>query len=177
MLGLCGVVLAWLPFLFVLGAVAGVGAVVFGVVARRHTRPDVPPPAGRTGRGMANAGLILGPLALGLAVVGLWMTTELLELVDPGEYTVEGGECAADGSFATLEGTIRNDGDRTRSYLVTVGFESTGSARTRTRDTVTVRDVAAGETERWTARTRWRDDEVSCTIVDVGGSLAAFGSG
>lgn len=176
-LGLCGVVLAWLPFLFVLGAVAGVGAVVFGVVARRHTRPDVPPPAGRTGRGMANAGLILGPLALGLAVVGLWMTTELLELVDPGEYTVEGGECAADGSFATLEGTIRNDGFRTRSYLVTVGFESTGSARTRTRDTVTVRDVAAGETERWTARTRWRDDEVSCTIVDVGGSLAAFGSG
>src|SRR5262245_33324979 len=68
-LGLCGVVLGWIPFIFVFAAAAAIGAIVFGIlglrVARRHDGH---------GRGFAITGLLLAPFALVVCVGGFFIT-------------------------------------------------------------------------------------------------------
>lgn len=164
-LGVCAVAVVWLPFVFVAGVVAGILAIVFGLLGRREAR------RGRHGRGMATAGLLLGPLALGLAVVGFWLTTEVLDLLSPGDYTLVEGACRSDGSFATLEGTIRNDDDEERSYTIAVRFRRPGTRSVVADDTVTVRDVAPGQTVAWTARARANAAAVECEVLNVSGAL------
>ncbi len=64
---------AWAAGAFtVLGALAGVGAIVAWLLARRQIRRPAPPPAVRfTGGGLAVAGLSCGAVGLLLSVVGL----------------------------------------------------------------------------------------------------------
>ena len=63
--GIGGAAIAWMPFLFVIGAGAAIAALVLGVVALRRIA------AGRAaGRGLAIAGIATGVVALGLCVVG-----------------------------------------------------------------------------------------------------------
>jgi hypothetical protein len=165
-LGVCAVAVAWLPFVFVAGVVAGILAIVFGLLGRREAR------RGRGGRGMATAGLLLGPLALGLAGLGFWLSTQVLDLLSPGDYTLVEEACEVDGSFARLEGTIRNDSDRTRSYAIAVRFLFIGTRNVIAGDTVTVRGVAPGETAPWTARARVQADAVECEVLGVSGALS-----
>ncbi|SBV29547.1 hypothetical protein GA0070620_5127 [Micromonospora krabiensis] len=56
----------------VLGVLAGAGAVVAGLLARRQIRRPVSPPAVRfTGRGLAVAGMSCGGAGLALSLLGL----------------------------------------------------------------------------------------------------------
>ncbi|MEV4541859.1 hypothetical protein GA0070609_6660 [Micromonospora echinaurantiaca] len=56
----------------VLGVLAGAGAVVAGLLARRQIRRPAPPPGVRfTGRGLAVAGISCGGAGLGLSLLGL----------------------------------------------------------------------------------------------------------
>ncbi|MEZ5248618.1 MAG: DUF4190 domain-containing protein [Ilumatobacteraceae bacterium] len=58
-LGIVSVATGWMPFVFVLAAVAAIAAVVLGVIVRRRAA------VGRaTGAGMATAGVVLGPIGL-----------------------------------------------------------------------------------------------------------------
>ena len=64
---------AWAAGAFtLLGGLAGTGAVVAGLLARRQIRRPAPPPAVRfTGRGLAVAGLVCGGVGLLLSLLGL----------------------------------------------------------------------------------------------------------
>ncbi|KKK05340.1 hypothetical protein [Micromonospora sp. HK10] len=64
---------AWAAGAFtLLGGLAGTGAVVAGLLARRQIRRPAPPPAVRfTGRGLAVAGLVCGAVGLLLSLLGL----------------------------------------------------------------------------------------------------------
>ncbi|MGC4893906.1 hypothetical protein [Micromonospora sp. DT31] len=64
---------AWAAGAFtVLGALAGVGGIVAGLLARRQIRRPAPPPAVRfAGGGLAVAGLSCGAAGLLLSLVGL----------------------------------------------------------------------------------------------------------
>ncbi|MGI5170323.1 DUF4190 domain-containing protein [Spirillospora sp. CA-253888] len=76
-LGVVGVVLGLVPFLFWLSGTFGVLALVFGLIG--HSR------AGKgqaTNKGMALAGNILGGLALVLAIIGVVLTVMFVEAVN-----------------------------------------------------------------------------------------------
>lgn len=63
--GLGGLLIAWTPFLFVLGGLAAIAALVLGTVGLRRIRRGQ-----AAGRGLTLAGMIVAGPALGLCVVG-----------------------------------------------------------------------------------------------------------
>ena len=78
-LGIVAVTTAWIPFAFVAGALCGVLAIIFGIVARRRRK-------GRGGSPSGTVGLILGPVALLFAVGGVALTWVVLDVIRPGRY-------------------------------------------------------------------------------------------
>lgn len=75
--GIVGVVLGWIPFVFWLGFILGILALVFGVIGR-----------GRTQRGEANNGgqataaIVLGAVAIVLAILSVIWTVAILNKVN-----------------------------------------------------------------------------------------------
>lgn len=68
-LGICGLTIAWLPFLVGLGLLLALAAIVLGGIAHRRARQGT---AG--GRGMALAGLVTGVAGVLLSVLGIFLT-------------------------------------------------------------------------------------------------------
>ena len=66
-LGIIGALFGLIPLFFFIAFPCGLLALIFGVVGRRTAMTD---PL-RGGKGMATAGLILGLLGFGLAIVGI----------------------------------------------------------------------------------------------------------
>ena len=63
-LGLLAVATAWIPFLGILGALAGIVAIVLGPIAMKRIKTS-----GRGGRGMAITGLVTGIVSVVLAIL------------------------------------------------------------------------------------------------------------
>jgi len=167
--GLIGVATGWMPFLFVIGALAGIAALVLGLVARSRVR------SGRaTGGKMAIAGIALGPLAIGLCVVGAILTgmfvRELTRFTEPGPVDAEITSCSADGPAVRAAGTIENLDDEAHDY--TIVLEVYDGRDLVDRVDVAVEDVAPGEVRDWdrTIVTRGdTPDEPTCEIFAVNG--------
>ena len=114
-LGIVGVFTAWMPFLFVIGAVCAVLGIVFGTIVLRR-RGD--------SRGFALTGVLTGVAGLLLVVLGIVttraITNALDDFVDEPRAIVDVDRCvAADGSV-TIAGTIENLGDRSSDYRIVV---------------------------------------------------------
>ncbi|MDO8390026.1 MAG: DUF2510 domain-containing protein [Actinomycetota bacterium] len=167
-LGLSAVATAWLPFLFVLGAVAAIVGFVFGVIALRRVRQGA-----AEGRTFAIWGLVLSVGAAGLCVVGVLFTMTVLDEVDqlfnPGPYTTSIDRCTNDGGLAVADGTITNDDDTYHDYSIFIRF--TDSGRTLDTDVVDVRRVPPHEVAQFHA-TVFVDSSatVTCTVADVQGA-------
>lgn len=165
--GIAGVVLGWVPFVFVFGAGAAVVAVVFGVLGLKAAKRQ-----DGHGRGFAVAGLALSPCALAICVGGFFFTRavmrEVRDFVDPGphELVVE-QPCTIGGGRATLHGTIRNLDDGTHDYRIMVEFNTAADDSKTT--TVPVRDVHPGETASWSSSTDIAGSAVTCAVTDVFG--------
>jgi hypothetical protein len=164
-LGIVAISLAWLPFLVVIGAILALIALPLAVVGRRQTR------RGRSGAGLATAGLVLAPTALVLCVVGVLLSRQVLDLVDVGPYEVTEESCTSAEGVATFEGTLTNGSDDTRSYVVTVAFVRTGDGRVVGSDRVELTDVPAGAVVAWTATDRTTSESIECDVRDVSGPL------
>jgi hypothetical protein len=140
--GIIGMLLACLPFVFVVGAALGVLALVFGVKGRRRAREN-----GRGGS-MAVAGVVTGALALGLCVVGVITSVitfrEVVAYAEPGLTTVTVDECVIDGRSASVTGTLTNESAKTRDYTLFVTVDDT-------RTSVVIDDVAPDATVEWQA--------------------------
>ena len=146
--GLIGVVLAVVPFLFVIGALSAIAALVLGIVARRRiARSGATVGVERTGRGKAVAGIVLAPIALALCTAGFVFTRvtnrELDEYQNPGPLNIEITSCSIKDGEATALGTITNLDDRTRSYAVVVEFRDEGERVASER--VEIDDVAPSD--------------------------------
>lgn len=63
-LGLLAVAISWIPFLGILGALAGIVAIVLGPIAMKRIKTS-----GRGGRGMAITGLVTGIVSVVLAIL------------------------------------------------------------------------------------------------------------
>ena len=166
---LAGVVLGWVPFIFVLAACAAIAAIVFGIIGLRTSRLH-----DGYGRGFAVTGLVLAPLALAVCVGGFFFTKavlrELHDYVEPGphELFVE-QPCSLDGGRATLHGTIHNLDDQTHEYRIVVDFTSaSGGTRSATAKVQAVRPDA---TAPWSTSADVTGSSVTCKVADVFGPL------
>lgn len=156
--GILAILVAWAPFIVVVGIVLGVLALVFGIRAMRIAGPD------GEGRGRAIAGVVTGSVALALSVVGVVLSVVLFRAVDdflePGPYESEVDDCIVDRRVATVDGTLTNQSDVERDYTI---FVSVGRRET----VITVGDVAAGATVRWDADVQRVDVPSPCSATVV----------
>jgi hypothetical protein len=165
--GASGVVLGWVPFVFVVAAAAAVAAIVFGVLGLKAARRQ-----NGYGRGFAVAGLALAPVALAVCVGGFFFTKatvrELRDFVDPGPHTLFVQQpCTVAGGKATLHGTIRNLDDRDHDYRLIVEFTSTSDSTKLS--TTAVRNVGPGDTVDWSSSADISGSSVTCRVTDVFG--------
>lgn len=171
-LGVTALALAWLPFVFVIGGVSAVLALVFGTIGFRRSTPS------GSGRSRAIAGLLTGGTGLVLVALGAFLTVALSDAVDdyenPGEYELGDVECSDDGSAWTASGTIENLTDHARSYLLTVDFVRPGTDNAQARSRISVDDVPVGGTAPFEVRRQVSLDDVECRVSQVDGP-APFG--
>ncbi|MEL6892964.1 MAG: DUF2510 domain-containing protein [Actinomycetota bacterium] len=165
--GVIGLSLAFIPFLFVIGAVAAVLAIVFGAVGLRRSRPT-----GRR-RGAAIAGLVTGVVGVLGAVVGGFLTSALISAIDdyenPGQYELGPVSCTNDGSAWTAAGSITNGDEETRSYTLSVDFVRPGTDNVRTRVRVRLDDIDPMASDEFEVRRVVDLDEIDCVVSAVDG--------
>lgn len=167
-LGLGGALTAWLPFLFALGGAAAIVAFVLGVIALRRIRRGT-----ASGRPLAIWGVVTSVVAIGLCVVGVWLTMVVLDEVDrlfnPGPYETAIESCTIDRGLVTADGTIRNLDDAYHDYTVLLEFTDRG--RTLDTDAVDVRRVAPNESRAFhaTVFVEASAASVTCDVFDVQG--------
>ena len=154
-----------MPFLVVIGVLCAVVAIPLAVVGRRAAR------SGARGASMATSALVLGILALPLAVLGAVLTAVVLDMVQPGAHTVTGEECRSNAGRATFSGSVTNLTDEEQSYTVFVQFTRAGTSSIIGDDTVSVDDVAPGATGPFVASIGTDVDDVDCEVIDVLGGL------
>jgi hypothetical protein len=179
--GLVSLLIAWIPFLFVLGFIGAVVAFVFGVLGVRH--------AGRhdgLGRGFSVTGIVLSIAALLLCVVGFVFTRAVMrevgDFLDPGRYETSIDKCVTEGATAettanapvvmsrlvTMEGSITNKDTETHGYTITIDYLVDGVRSAG--DTVTVDPVAPGDAGHFEATAFVSTAvPVECKVVEVFG--------
>jgi hypothetical protein len=159
--GIIGTLVAWIPFIVVVGIALGVLALVFGIKGMRRSTTV------GSGRGIAIAGIVMGGLTLLISVFGVVLSVVLFravaDFIEPGPVDADVTACAADGRDATVEGTLTNESRIARNYTVFVTVDDEA-------DILTFEDLPAGETVEWTARIRTPTviDECRATVVVQG---------
>lgn len=168
-LGIVAVGIGWLPFVFVIGVLAAVLALVFGAIGRRRSETS------GTGRGFANAGLVLGCVALAVGVIGFALTRSFVDAIDsyqqPALHEAEIVTCAHDGSSHTAEFVITNLADAPAEFAVRIEFVRAGTDNVQRDVVVSVDEIAPGETVRSSVSRRLDIDDVDCAIREVHGPL------
>jgi hypothetical protein len=157
-LGIVGVLSGLIPLLFFFAIVLGVLAFVFGLVGRSAAKRE----PGRSGRGPAIAGAILGVVACALGVVGIVIVAGVFSSVDralreaagpaPADsYRITDDSCEIDtAGFAHSRGTITNTSSRSRNYAIRVEFLGPSGTRVG-QGTKIVTGLGADQTAQWDA--------------------------
>ena len=162
-LGLSSAGLAWLPFVFVVAAVAAIVGLVFGIVVLRRRSP---------GRKMAIWGTVLSIVALPLCAVGYQFTRVVIDkLEDPGAHLTHITRCESNNGLVA-EGTIDNLDDINHYYELTVVFRAGGEELERVK--VDVDDVDPGTSAPFRAdsfKPSGAASDVECTVVSVKNNL------
>ena len=160
--------IAWVPFLFVLGAIGAITAFTFGMLSLGRIRRG-----SATGRNLAVWGVVISVLAAGLCVVGGVFTVAVVREVnkyfDPGKYQTDIVACTNKDGFITLDATILNKDTTTRDYSIYIRY--TAGTKLLDSDTAIVRRVepsTKGIIHSTTIVDRTLTD-VTCTITDVEG--------
>lgn len=172
---LCSIAIAWLPFLFVIGAAGAITALILGIIVmRRSARNKSAGQPVPIGQGMAISAICVAVAALGLCIVGLNLTRVVLrevdELVNPGPHEVQIDRCEREDGHVIAEGSIRNNDIEMHTYTITIAYRLDGT-RWET-DSVRVANVAAGDQEDFATASSSVDfssAEVTCTIDNVYG--------
>lgn len=172
---LCSVALAWVPFLFVVGAAGAIVAVILGVIVlRRSARNKREGEPQAIGQGMAIAAICTAVAALALCAVGIHLTRlvvrEVDKLVNPGPNEVALDRCETENGHVVAEGSIRNMDTTPHGYTITIAYRLDGE--TWELDTVSVSDVGPGESADFaTASTSvdFSSSKLTCTVESVFG--------
>jgi hypothetical protein len=168
-LGIVAVATAWIPFIVVVGAIAAVLALVFGVVAIRRSGPS------GAGRSRAVVGVITGASALLAAALGAVLTFVVLDVYDaylnPPPHTTAITSCEVVGSRAIATGRLENLGEDTSDFSVLVGFVRPDTDNPHRTTRITLDDVGAGTSAPFEAERQVELDDVDCIVIEVTGPL------
>jgi len=180
-LGICSVLLGWVPFLCILSGIGAVVGLVLGITTlRRDASRRRDGIENSRGHGFAIAGVVLAPIGLAVTVVGLWLTAvtlrEVNEFTNVGAHHTEIVSCRVSDGLATAVGTITNDSRSTRSYHLNVDFNRPGTSVRLNSGDVSVDDVAPDESATWTVtesvNVSGEDFELDdCEVHDVTGPV------
>lgn len=134
-IGLISLLIAWMPFVFVLAAAGAITSIALGVVALK--KPE---------RGFAIAGIVLSVAALLTCIAGFAFTRLVLREVDaylqPGPHTPTITSCKVVDGTMSFEGTLRNDDSVAHDYTVVIEY-LVGEA-TKDTESITVKALAPG---------------------------------
>jgi Protein of unknown function (DUF2510) len=154
-LGVCSILVGWVPFLCVLAGAGAIVGFVLGIGALRHDRRARESGCqNHRGHGYALAGVALAPFGLAVVGLGVWFTVVTLREVD--EFTNVGANhttissCTVKSGLATAVGTIANDSASKHSYHLNVDFDRSGTSVRVSSGEVAVDNVGAGQTAEWT---------------------------
>jgi hypothetical protein len=173
--GLISLLLAWIPFVFVLGGAGAITAFVLGIIGvQRATRNE------GHGRGYAVAGIVLSVLALGVCVAGFFFTRFVLREVnaylDPGPH----GEPRITTCFMSAEtglhmqGTILNLDGKAHRYEISMEYRFSDASTES--EVISVPSVPSGGTGEFTSHlTVVKAGSVTCKVTSVYGP-APFGA-
>jgi hypothetical protein len=168
-LGIVAVATAWIPFVTVVGIGAAVAALAFGAAGMRR--------ASRTGapRDPAIVGLVTGGLGLLAGVIGVLLSVVIVRAIDayddPNPNEVAVTTCRTAGGSTTAEGSLTNLGTTVGDFVVRIEFSPAGTDDVRQRARVTLDDVPAGGTARFTVERAIGIDDVTCRPGTVTGPL------
>ncbi len=168
-LGIVAVTTAWMPFIVVIGAIAAVLALVFGIVAVRRSGPS------GLGRSRAVVGVVTGASGLVAAALGVVLSFLVLDVYDaylnppPHETTIT--RCEIVGSRAIATGSLENLGDDTSDFTVLVAFVRPGTDNPHRTSRVSLDDVEPGASATFDAERQVELDEVDCIVIEVTGPL------
>jgi hypothetical protein len=161
--GIVALVIAWIPFLGIIGLIAAIVGLALSVPAMRRSRPS------GSRRGFAIAGVVTSAIGVALGVLGIVLSAYLVRAIDrfddPGPHDAAVTSCGEDGRAVVAEGRVTNRSDSTQDYSVHVRLGPSG------RDWVTVEDVPAGGTGEFTARVVGSFSDDACEIVAVRGPV------
>jgi hypothetical protein len=168
-LGIVAVAIAWVPFVVVVGAIAALLALLFGILAIRRSGPS------GAGRSRAVVGVITGASGLLAAALGTVLTFVVLDVYDsylnPPPHETVIASCEVVGSRAIATGRLENLGDDTSDFSVLVGFVRPGTDNPHRTTRVTLDDVEAGASAPFDAERQVELDDVDCIVIEVTGPL------
>ena len=156
-LGIVSLCIGWIPFVSVVAFGTAIAAIVIGLRRRRFA----------SARSAANAGVVMGAVGFGFAIVGTWLGFLVVDAVarydDPGAHEVVLTACGEVDGITRADGTITNLDDDTRTYTIEVVFDSDRS------DTIEVPDVEPGDTAPFVVEQDLRFDDLDCRVSSVKG--------
>ncbi|MGB0114237.1 MAG: DUF2510 domain-containing protein [Ilumatobacteraceae bacterium] len=168
-LGIIAVTTAWMPFLVVVGLIAGMVAIGLGLGALRAAR------ANGGNRSRAIAGIATGASALLVALLGVMLTIVVLDVYDtyahPEAHEIDLVSCEQTGSRVTMTGALTNLSERTADFTVEVAFVRTGTRDTRSIGRAELDGVEPGDTATFDVQRQVDLDTIDCEIVEVTGPL------
>ena len=168
-LGIVAVAIAWIPFVVVVGAIAALLALAFGIIAIRRSGPS------GAGRSRAVVGVITGASGLLAAGLGTLLTFVVLDVYDsylnPPPHETVITSCEVVGSRAIATGRLENLGDDTSDFSVLVGFVRPGTDNPHRTTRVSLDDVEAGASAPFDAERQVELDDVDCIVIEVTGPL------
>ncbi len=160
--GIVAVVIAWIPFVAVLGLITAIVGLALSIPALARSRQS-----GR--RGFAIAGIVTSAIGILLGVLGIVLTVAVVRALDrfdnPGPVDARIEECADAGLRARAEIVVENLSSEERSYTVEVDLGGD------TTEWVEVDDVPAGEERSALVIGSTFTSEPTCRIVSVNGPV------
>jgi hypothetical protein len=164
-LGIAGIMIAWLPFVFVIGTICALVAIVMGFVALR----------GRPGRGFAVAGIVTGVVAVLVSVAGAFFSVAVINAIDayenPAAHEARITDCGIEGTQATARGQVKNLSGADADFVVSIEFVRPGTDIVQRSANAFVDDVPAGTSAPFELTRAVSIDDVECKITRVSGPL------
>lgn len=168
-LGIISLCIGWMPVVVVLGLLAALLSIVFGIKGRRRAKEV------GVGGGFAMTGIVTGTVGLLACVGGAMLTMSILQAVEKFENPATNQtvitSCARSAGQIIARGTLTNTSASTSTFLVRVFFVRPGTDNAQRQANVVINDVAPGQIETFEARSNVGALDLECIVGAVRGPL------
>ena len=168
-LGIISLCIGWMPVVVVLGLLAALLSIVFGIKGRRRAKKV------GVGGGFAMTGIVTGTIGLLACVGGAMFTVSILRAVDEFENPATNQtvitSCDRSANKIIARGTLTNTSASTSTFTVRVFFVRPGTDNAQRQANVVINDVAPGQNETFEASSDVGTLDLECIVGAVRGPL------